>query len=92
MNNKEKLNLLTKSSWNSNDIKDYFDIGYRKAIEVLKDAKDAKCTSYFSDRRVDVDKFLKFVGTSRNKELELLTIGIKLEESFDGKEILLDQN
>ena len=92
MNNKEKLNLLTKSSWNSNDIKDYFDIGYRKAIKILKKAQDAKCTSFFSARRVDVDKFLTYAGTSRSREIELQKIGLKLEESFDEKEVLLDQN
>lgn len=79
MNSKtKKLQLLSKNSWNNVDIAAYLDVCYSKAISMRKKAVAKGCQSYFDPYRVDVDKFLQLMGTTRQEQIDLI---IKVDEA-----------
>lgn len=68
----EKLELLSKNSWNNSDIALFLEVGYAKATSIRKKAATKGCQSFFDSYRVDVDKFLNLMGTSRQEQIDLI--------------------
>ena len=82
----EKHELLLKSSWNAQDIAEYYGISVTTAVNVKVDVEVLFGTpSYYSTKeRVNVraDDVIKFMGgNSRMEEMQLLEIATKIKNA-----------
>lgn len=67
-----KLDLLQKSSWTTNDIKAYLGCGRDTATNIRNLAREKGGTIPYLKYEVRVDTVLKLIGTTRLKEIEFL--------------------
>lgn len=67
-----KLDLLQKTSWTTNDIKAYLGCGRDTATNIRNLAREKGGSIPYLKYEVRVDTVLKLIGTTRLKEIEFL--------------------
>jgi len=65
--------LLTKPHWDYNDIAEYLECGSTKAIQIKNQAlREFGGSIRYLTHYVTIDSVLKCVGTTRDREIEVL--------------------
>jgi len=70
---KDKLDLLTKPYWDYHDISRYVNCGTTKAIEIKNQAlREFGGSIRYLSQFVTVDSVMKCIGTTREREIEII--------------------
>ena len=81
MSNERKMELLTQPQWDYHCISEYVGCGSTKAIEIKNAAiKNHDGAIRYLNNCVKVDSVMKVLGTTREREIELLKKVIGKEE------------
>lgn len=82
----KRMELLAKNQWDYHDIMLYADVGATKAIAIKNKAirEHGGGVKYMS-HRVTVDSVLECLGTTREKEVEIVSRLIKSNEPDSGE-------
>lgn len=77
---KDKLDLLTQPHWDYHCISKYVGCGSTKAIEIKNSAlRDYDGAIRYLNQCVKVDSVMKVLGTTRERELEILKTSLEKE-------------
>ena len=69
----QRKELLSKPVWNYHDISIFFNCGTTKAIQIKNQAcKDFAGSIRYMSQYATVESIMQCVGTTRNKEIEIL--------------------